>query len=307
LKISIVIPIFNEAENIAELLSRLALSLGSLSDYEILLVDDGSTDHSGPLIVRYCEQDNRIKLISFSRNFGHQIAISAGMKHATGDALIVMDGDLQDPPEVLPQFIAKWQEGYEVVYAIRQKRKENIFKRILYRIFYRVLSKLSPFHIPLDSGDFGIVDRKIYSILNAFPERNKFIRGLRAWTGYRQIGIAYERAARLKGTPKFTFRKLVKLAYDGLLSFSDVPLKLASWLGFLFVLVSVVSIMILIVMKLYSDRINLQGWTSTIIVILFIGGLQLLLLGIFGEYISRIFDEVKQRPEFIVSKKVNLE
>lgn len=307
MKISIVIPIFNEAENIAELLSRLALSLGSLSDYEILLVDDGSTDHSGPLIVRYCEQDNRIKLISFSRNFGHQIAISAGMKHATGDALIVMDGDLQDPPEVLPQFIAKWQEGYEVVYAIRQKRKENIFKRILYRIFYRVLSKLSPFHIPLDSGDFGIVDRKIYSILNAFPERNKFIRGLRAWTGYRQIGIAYERAARLKGTPKFTFRKLVKLAYDGLLSFSDVPLKLASWLGFLFVLVSVVSIMILIVMKLYSDRINLQGWTSTIIVILFIGGLQLLLLGIFGEYISRIFDEVKQRPEFIVSKKVNLE
>jgi len=307
LKISIVIPIFNEAENIAELLSRLALSLGSLSDYEILLVDDGSTDHSGPLIVRYCEQDNRIKLISFSRNFGHQIAISAGMKHATGDALIVMDGDLQDPPEVLPEFIAKWQEGYEVVYAIRQKRKENIFKRILYRIFYRVLSKLSPFHIPLDSGDFGIVDRKIYSILNAFPERNKFIRGLRAWTGYRQIGIAYERAARLKGTPKFTFRKLVKLAYDGLLSFSDVPLKLASWLGFLFVLVSVVSIMILIVMKLYSDRINLQGWTSTIIVILFIGGLQLLLLGIFGEYISRIFDEVKQRPEFIVSKKVNLE
>ncbi|MDH4153346.1 MAG: glycosyltransferase family 2 protein [Nitrospira sp.] len=307
MKISIVIPIFNEAENIAELLSRLALSLGSLSDYEILLVDDGSTDHSGPLIVRYCEQDNRIKLISFSRNFGHQIAISAGMKHATGDALIVMDGDLQDPPEVLPEFIAKWQEGYEVVYAIRQKRKENIFKRILYRIFYRVLSKLSPFHIPLDSGDFGIVDRKIYSILNAFPERNKFIRGLRAWTGYRQIGIAYERAARLKGTPKFTFRKLVKLAYDGLLSFSDVPLKLASWLGFLFVLVSVVSIMILIVMKLYSDRINLQGWTSTIIVILFIGGLQLLLLGIFGEYISRIFDEVKQRPEFIVSKKVNLE
>jgi dolichol-phosphate mannosyltransferase len=306
-KISIVIPIFNEAENVPELLSRLHLTLSSIGDYEILLVDDGSTDHSAPLIAQHCEEDKRIKLISFSRNFGHQIAISAGMKHATGDALIVMDGDLQDPPEVLPQFIAKWREGYEVVYAVRQKRKENIFKRFLYQAFYRILAKLSPFHIPLDSGDFGIVDRKIYSILNVFPERNKFVRGLRAWAGYRQIGIAYERAARSKGKPKFTFAKLVKLAYDGLISFSDVPLKLASWIGFLFVLVSVASIIILIVIKLYSDRISLQGWTSTIIIILFIGGLQLLLLGVLGEYISRIFDEVKQRPEFIVSKKVNLE
>lgn len=307
MKISIVIPIFNEEENIPELLSRLVQVLSPICDYEILLVDDGSSDNSTLLIAQHCHENKRVKLIAFSRNFGHQVAISAGMKYAMGDALIVMDGDLQDPPEALPLFIAKWQEGYDVVYAIRQKRKEHAIKRLLYYTFYRILAKLSRFDIPLDSGDFAIIDRKIYHILTSLPERNKFIRGLRAWSGFKQVGLEYERAARLRGTPKFTFRKLVKLAYDGLISFSDVPLKFASWLGFLFVFLSIVSIVALLVMKIFSDQINLQGWTSTIIVILFIGGLQLLLLGIFGEYISRIFDEVKQRPEFILSKKINLD
>lgn len=307
IKISVVIPIFNEQENIQELLSRLVNVLKPIYDYEIILIDDGSRDQSSVMIAKACLENKNIKLISFSRNFGHQIAISAGLRYAAGDAVIVMDGDLQDPPEVLPMFIDKWKEGYEVVYAIRQKRKENVIKKFCYYLFYRLMSYLAPFDIPLDSGDFSIVDRKIVAILNSLPERNKFIRGLRAWSGFNQIGLEYERAARFKGKPKFTFKKLFKLAYDGLISFSDVPLKFASSLGLILVIVSFVAILYVAFVKIFIKQNIIEGWASTTIIVLLIGGIQFLLFGIFGEYISRIFDEVKQRPEFIVKNKINLE
>jgi len=299
-RISIVIPIFNEQEVLPELHRRLTAALSAFDgDYEVVYVDDGSTDASLPFLVSLHNEDARVRVISFSRNFGHQTSITAGLAYATGDGVIVMDGDLQDPPEILPSFIEKWKEGCEVVYGIRTRRKENMFKRAAYSLFYRLLHKISYLDIPIDSGDFCIMDRSIVDILKMMPERNRFVRGLRTWIGFRQIGVPYERGGRFAGTPKYTFAKLLRLAYDGLITFSFYPLKLSTKLGFLFSFLAMIFALLIVLLKVTSGFIP-QGWASTIVVILFISGLQFFILGIFGEYLGRIFEEVKARPPFVI-------
>lgn len=305
--ISVVIPIYNEKENLPLLTERLVRVLSQYKKFEIIYVDDGSRDISCQLILEQAKQHKQIKLVKLSRNFGHQEAISAGIEYSEGDAVIVMDGDLQDPPEVLPMFIDKWQEGFEVVYAIREKRKENIFKRFAYYCFYRLLRYLSTVEIPLDSGDFSLMDRKVVDLLNRIPEKNRFVRGIRSWLGFRQTGLAYERQARHAGTPKYTFTKLFLLAYNGLTSFSTGPVKMASHLGLFFTGLSFVGMMWVLYHKLILKTEIAQGWASTIFVILFMSGIQLIIMGIQGEYIARIFIEVKNRPNFIVGETFGVE
>jgi len=304
LSVSVVIPIFNESTNISVLVERLTSTLSIYHAFEVVFVNDGSSDDSESIIISHCVRNESIKLISLSRNFGHQLAISAGIANATGDIVFIMDGDLQDPPEIIPDFINKWREGWDVVYAVRKKRKENVFKKTAYFIFYRILKALTPFEIPLDSGDFALMDKKVVAILQKFPERNRFVRGLRSWVGFKQIGLEYERAARFSGTPKYTLGKLIKLAYDGLTSFSAIPLKLAMALGVCCTIGAFIAVAVLIVLKL-SGRIELQGWSSLMVVILFMSGLQFILIGILGEYIGRISEEVKKRPQYLIAEKVN--
>jgi polyisoprenyl-phosphate glycosyltransferase len=301
---SIVIPIFNEHETIPELHKRVKDVIDHLGDKtEVILVDDGSRDDTFTQLKEINSTDPRFKVLRFSRNFGHQVAISAGLAHASGDAVILMDGDLQDPPEILPQFIARWKEGFDVVYAIRKKRKENIFKRTSYALFYRLMKKLSYLEIPLDSGDFCLMDKRVAKVVNEFPERNRFVRGLRTWAGFRQTGLEYERDARFAGEPKYTFGKLVRLAYDGIFSFSTAPLRMAVYAGFGFASIAFLGGLLIIYRKLVH-QIDVAGWASTIVIMMFLGGLTLMTLGVIGEYIGRIYDEVKQRPIYIISDKI---
>lgn len=312
--ISIVIPVFNEQETLQTLYDRVAIASQLWNDeWEMVLIDDGSTDKSLDILERLYYQDSRVKVISFSRNFGHQTAVSAGLRYTKGDAVVVMDGDLQDPPEQIIHFLDKWRKGYEVVYAIRKKRKEIWFKRLAYYCFYRLLAWMSSIEIPLDSGDFCLMDRVIVDCLNSMPEKNRFVRGLRAWIGYRQIGIPYERSTRLAGEVKYTFRKLVRLAFDGLINFSYRPLQLVGSFGILVALFSFVGTFYVLLARFFDIEVNgysvrdLPGYTSLILSILFIGGVQLISIGILGEYIGRIFDEVKQRPLYIVRKQLGFE
>ena len=308
MKYSVVIPIYNEEENIPLLHARLTTVMSGLGEsYEIIMVNDGSADSSLELLEEIAKGDKCLKVVNFARNFGHQIAITAGLNHSSGDAVIVMDGDLQDPPEVLPQFINKWKEGYEVVYAIRRKRKENIFKRTAYFSFYRIMKKLSYLDIPLDSGDFSIIDRKVVDQLKNMPEKNRFVRGLRTWIGYRQIGLEYERDERNAGTPKFTLSKLMQLAFDGLVSFSYTPLRLATNLGFCTTGVAFVAALFYVIKKLIVGTEEVAGFPTLIVAVLFLGGIQLLTIGILGEYVGRIHEEVKGRPLYIVGSKVNFD
>jgi len=298
--LSVVVPLYNEEDNINELHRRLELSLRSLEiSYEILFIDDGSRDETPALIQALREKDRNVACVRLSRNFGHQAAVSAGIDHGRGQALIVMDGDLQDPPEVLPQFVAKWREGYEVVYAVRRYRKESLLKRGAYATFYRILSAISDLDIPLDSGDFCLMDRQVVDLLKHLPERMRFIRGLRSFVGFRQVGLAYERAARSSGRSKYTMPRLIGLALDGLVSFSSYPLRLVTQLG----LATIFAAMILLVWVLrdaFIHRTAPPGWASTVVVVLFMGAVQLFSIGILGEYLRLIFLEVKQRPTYIV-------
>ncbi len=306
-KVSVVIPIFNEEETLEALVKRLIEVLESLAgDYEVIFVDDGSRDRSLSMLREFRANNERIKVIALSRNFGHQTAISCGLDCATGDAVIAMDGDLQDPPEILPELTQRWREGYEVVYAVRRERKENIFKRAAYKSFYWLMSKVSYLDIPLDTGDFSLMDRRVIDQLRAMPERNRFVRGLRTWVGYRQIGHEYERSSRYAGESKFTLPKLIRLAFDGLVSYSFVPLRLVSNVGMLVSLFSLVYMLYLVVARLMGDT-TIEGWVSTVAIVLFLGGIQLLSLGIIGEYIGRIFDEVKQRPQYVVREALGVE
>jgi glycosyltransferase involved in cell wall biosynthesis len=303
---SIVIPIFNEQEIIPELHRRLGAVIDGLdAPAEVIFVDDGSRDASFSLLQAIHEKDPRFKVLRFSRNFGHQVAISAGIDFAGGDAVLIMDGDLQDPPEVLPRFIAEWKTGNDVVYAIRTKRKESALKRIAYATFYRILRKISYLDIPLDSGDFCLMDRRVIETVRTMPERARFVRGLRTWAGFRQTGLAYERDVRYAGTPKYTFAKLMGLAYDGIFSFSTAPLRAAVYMGFFLAVASMLSGLFLIYQRL-AHKIDLVGWTSTIVVIIFLGGIVLLTLGVIGEYISRIYEEVKRRPLYVLREKIGL-
>ncbi|MFO0948754.1 MAG: glycosyltransferase family 2 protein [Planctomycetota bacterium] len=312
--ISIVIPVFNEEENLPALYERLTAAAAAWEDpdYEVIVVDDGSKDRSFVALADIHRKDPRWKVLSFSRNFGHQSAISAGIHYTTGDVVVVMDADLQDPPEELERFLAKWREGYHVVYAIRTKRKENIFKRTAYAAFYRILRKVSSIEIPLDSGDFCVMDRHVVDVLRAMPERSRFVRGLRSWSGFRQVGVAYERQARHAGEVKYTFSKLVRLAFDGIFSFSNVPLRMSNWLGVS--LCAAAACVILMLTAWWGTDVEIfgmrprqaAGWTSLCSLILLLSGLQFLVLGVMGEYLARMFEEAKARPPWIIGNALGI-
>jgi dolichol-phosphate mannosyltransferase len=305
--ISVVVPCYNEVQVLGRLYSRLTVAAESWDQpFEVVVVDDGSDEATWQGLVEIHRRDPRWKLVRFSRNFGHQTAVSAGIRYASGDAVIVIDADLQDPPEQLHRFITKWHDGYDVVYGVRSKRKEHLTKRLCYSVFYRCLARLSQTPIPLDSGDFCLMDRKVVRLLTAMPERNRFVRGLRAWTGFRQVGIEYERDARAAGHPQYTFPKLVRLAIDGIFSFSTTPLRLATFLGLVLSLLAVAGAVFSLFQRLFAEwfaSIGLgpvPGYATIVISLLLLGGMQLICLGAIGEYIARIYDEVKQRPLWIV-------
>lgn len=305
--LSVVIPIFNEEETLAALFARLSAALVATGEsFEVLFVNDGSRDGSERILRDFHARDARFKSIHFSRNFGHQIAITCGFDHARGQAVIAMDGDLQDPPEVLPHLIARWREGYEVVYAVRQNRKEGLLKRSAYKAFYWLLRKVSYLDIPLDSGDFSLIDRRVIDLLGSMPERNRFVRGLRTWVGFRQVGYEYAREARFAGESKYNLARLFKLAFDGLVSYSYVPLRLVSNVGLLVSASALGYMGYLLVARLFGGT-PIEGWTSTVVIVLFLGGVQLLSLGVIGEYVGRIFEEVKQRPHYVVRERVGIE
>ena len=302
--ISVVIPIYNEEGNIPLMYERMTKVLSQISsDYEIIFVNDYSKDSSLSMIKDLAKKDEHVKYLSFSRNFGHQVAVSAGLDFSKGDAVAIIDGDLQDPPELITDMYQKYKEGYKVVYAKRSSRKGvNIFKKMAYKLFYRILDMLTDIKIPLDTGDFRLIDRVIIKHLQEMPERNKFIRGQIAWIGYKQTFVEYDRDARFMGETGYSFSKLMKLAIDGITGFSSKPLKFASNMG---VVVSVFSFCI-IVYALISQYIMqtppIQGWASLIISVSFIGGVQLIAIGIIGEYISRINNDVRQRPLYIIEE-----
>ena len=300
--VSIVIPVFNEEDNLPNLHARLSAVLGEAGlRYEIVLVDDGSRDRSLPLLRALAEADPCVLVVELARNFGHQGAISAGLDHARGAGVIVMDADLQDPPEVLPQFIAKWREGHDVVYAIRAQRKEGPLKRVAYAAFYRLLQRVANIDIPLDAGDFCIMDRRVVDLLIAMPERNRFVRGIRSWIGLDQVGLAYERHARHAGKPKFTLTRLIYLALDGLISFSYLPLRVITMMGFAVSLLSIVLAVFYAIKKL-TVGLNPPGFATLVVAIFFLAGMQLITIGVIGEYVGRIFEEVKRRPLYVVRR-----
>ncbi len=312
--ISVVIPCYNEEEVLPQLFARLGAAAETWGEeYEILLVDDGSRDATWQLILEQHARDERWRGISFARNFGHQTAISAGIHYARGCAVILMDADLQDPPEQLHRFIAAWKDGNEVVYAIRATRKENVLKRAAYKAFYRVLRRLASIEIPLDSGDFCLMDRKVVDVLNAMPERNRFVRGLRSWAGFRQLGLEYNRDARAAGEVKYTLRKLIKLALDGVVSFSTTPLRMATYLGFVVSFFALLGAAVTILQRIFVEWFTrmgfpyVPGFYALFTGMLFLGGVQLISLGIIGEYLGRIFDEVKGRPLWTIRETAGLE
>lgn len=299
-ELSVVVPLFNEEENLEELYRRLSETLEDLGTTgEFVFVNDGSSDTTGRILDDLAEHDERVRVLHLSRNFGHQAALSAGIDQAVGQAVILMDGDLQDPPEMLKRFVQAWREGHEVVYAIRTQRKEGWAKRTAYACFYRLLRTVSDLDIPLDSGDFCLLDRQVVMALRRLPERQRFVRGLRAYVGFRQIGLTCERAARHRGRPKYTWRALARLALDGLVGFSSLPLSLVTWLGLVTGVAAVaLTIAVLIVPNLRAE--TLVGWLGTLLAVLYLGALQLVSLGVIGEYLRRIFVETKARPTYIV-------
>lgn len=302
---SVVIPVFNEEENLPALYTRLTAVLCETGqEYEIVFVDDGSRDASVEHLRRFAASDQHVVVVELARNFGHQVAISAGLEHTGGKAVVVMDADLQDPPEVLPQFIAKWQEGHDVVYAIREQRKEGWLKRTAYAGFYRLLQRVADIEIPLDAGDFCIMDRRVVDLLIEMPERNRFVRGIRSWVGFNQVGLAYERHARNAGKPKYTFKRLVYLALDGLISFSYLPLRVITMLGFGVSACSILMAMFYLAKRLLVG-LNPPGFATLIVSIFFLAGIQLITMGVIGEYVGRIFEEAKARPLYVVRHVTN--
>jgi dolichol-phosphate mannosyltransferase len=299
--ISIVLPVYNERENLEVLAERLVPVLDRAvgGAFEVIFVDDDSRDGSGEILDSFHAHDKRLKVIHFSRNFGHQAALQAGLDQSCGQAVILMDSDLQDPPEVLEQFIGKWKQGYDVVYAIRKKRKEGLLKRFAYSIFYRTMKAVAEIDVPLDAGDFCLLDRCVVDSLSSLRERNRFLRGLRSWVGFKQTGVEYERDQRHAGTPKYSLRKLVRLALSGYIGFSAMPLRVATWLGFLSASVGFLTALWALIAKVLGMP-SPWGWASIIAIVLFVGGVQMLMLGIIGEYLGRVYDEVRNRPLYVV-------
>jgi glycosyltransferase involved in cell wall biosynthesis len=301
--ITIIAPIFNELENIPELYQRMREVMGSIGEtWELILVDDGSRDGSTEVIRKLAETDDHVRPVIFARNFGHQIAVTAGLDYSRGNAVIIIDADLQDPPEVILDLIAKWREGYEVVYAIRKEREgETWFKKTTASLFYRMIYKITDVKIPLDTGDFRLLDRKVVNIMSKMREQHRFLRGMASWVGFKQIGVEYKRAARFAGVTKYPFKKMLKFALNAVTSFSYVPLQIATYIGFIAAALSIISIPVVIVLRLVGTT-QLTGQATTLIMVLFLGGVQLISLGIIGEYIGRIYDEVKGRPIYVVAQ-----
>jgi len=305
---SIIVPLYNEELVVAETYKRLKAEMDKLGEpYEIIFVNDGSRDKTAELTAEICRNDANVKFIDFSRNFGHQIAITAGMDFAAGDAVVVIDADLQDPPSVILQMIQKWKEGYEVVYGKRLARKgETFFKKATAKLFYRLLSSMTNVDIPVDAGDFRLIDRKVCDAMKRISEQNRYVRGLISWVGFRQTAVEYVREERFAGETKYPLKKMIKFALDGKTSFSYKPLKLATLIGFVMSVLSFVYLIIVLIQKLAFDTANL-GWSSIISVNLFFDEIILIILGIVGEYIGRIYDEVKQRPLYILRGTLNMD
>jgi polyisoprenyl-phosphate glycosyltransferase len=301
--LSVIVPVYNEQEVLQQFYDRLQAALSSVPcSPEILFVDDGSQDGTPEILERLVEGDARIRVLRLTRNFGHQAALCAGLDHCTGQAAVLIDADLQDPPELIGTFYAKWREGHEVVFGRRRRLEEGFFKRATYHAFYQVLHVLANVDIPLDTGDFSLMDRQVIDRLKALPERTRFLRGLRSWIGPRQIGIEYTRNARARGESKYSLGKLFKLAFDGIVSFSTAPLKLALVSGVMVSMGGFALILLIVYLRL-TRSFDLPGWASLMVVVLFLGGIQLVTIGIVGEYVARIYEEVKARPLYLVARR----
>ena len=308
-KFTIIAPVYNEEPVLKELYKRVSGVMDQLEEpWELVLVDDGSRDRSAEIIAELNEKDNRVKGISFSRNFGFQEAVTAGLDHASGDAVILTDADLQDPPEVIPEMIAKWREGYDVVYGVRTEREgETWFKLVTAKMFYRIIHRITSVNIPLDTGDFRLMDRKVVDAIGQMRERNRFLRGMVPWVGYKQTGVFFKRDPRFAGEAKFSsFRRMFRFAMNAITSFSYVPLQLATYLGFIIASLTALAIVAVIFLRLFSVN-ALTGQATTLVAVLFLGGVQLISLGIIGEYLGRIYDEVKARPLYLVQEKWGLD
>ena len=308
-KYSLIIPIYNEEETIPELYRRVSAVMDSLDDsVELILINDGSRDRSLNLMRELQERDARVCYISFARNFGHQAAVTAGLNFARGQVIVVLDADLQDPPELIPKMIESWQAGYHVVYAQRTKRKkESWFKRLTAYVFYRLLRRLADVDIPADTGDFCLMDRQVVDVLNSMPERNRYIRGLRAWIGFRQTAVKFERDPRFAGEVKYTFKKSLALAINSLVSFSKIPLRISTYLGLFSALIALLMALLVLYWRLQQPDSPVTGLATILIAVFFLGSVQLISIGILGEYIGRIYEEVKGRPAYTIAEIAGLE
>lgn len=308
-KISVVVPMYYEEAVVEECYKRTKAVLNSLENYEheIIFVNDGSTDNTLPLLEEIANKDANVKVISFSRNFGHQAAVTAGLKYVTGDCTMIIDSDMQDPPELLTDMLKLWEEGNEVIYAKRKTRKgESKFKLFTAKMFYKILNGLSDVEIPKDTGDFRLADKKVIDVINSLPEHNKFLRGLFSWVGFKQVPFEYERQERFAGKTKYPLKKMLKLAGDGIISFSTKPLRLIGGLGVVSIFISIILLIYTLISYIFASDLE-AGWTSMMVAITFFAGVQLISIWMMSEYIARIYDDTKKRPEYIINKKINIE
>jgi len=303
--ISLVIPMFNEEENIRELYERSKKTLETIGSHEIIFVNDGSRDRTLEKILELADKDKNVKIIDFSRNFGHQTAITAGMDNSQGEAVVIMDGDLQDTPETILELVKKWKEGYEVVYAKRRTRKDSFFKRATAYAFYRIIKKIANIDITEDTGDFCLLDKKVIDALKKIKEHSRFVRGLTSWVGFKKGIILFDREERKRGNTSYPLKKMLKFAYDGITSFSYFPLKMATYLGVFSAFMGFIWGIYAIYQKIYNPETTVPGWTTVVVAIFFLGGIQLIVLGMIGEYIGRIYTEAQNRPPYIVRQKIN--